>query len=76
MAVLKFQIEICSSVFLCCEKQRGIVVPAVSLALAVLQADAAICKQLLNHTGREAFSKALKKRIVLPENKSTFLIAA
>ena len=58
------------------EKQSGIVVLSGFLTLAVLQANPAIRKQLLNHAGGEVLPDALEKGIVLPENKSTFLIAA
>ena len=64
------------SVLLRGEKQSGIVVFSGFLTLAVLQANAAIRKQLLNHAGGKMLPDALKKGIVLPENKAAILVAA
>lgn len=58
------------------EKQSGIVVLSGFLTFAVLQSNATIRKQLLNHAGGKMLPDTLEKGIVLPENKATFLIAA
>ena len=75
-AILKFQMEVGTSVLFRGEKQSGIVVLSGFLTLAILQANAAIRKQLLNHAGGKMLPDTLEKGIVPPENKATFLVAA
>src|SRR5699024_5303989 len=57
-------------------QDRGVVGLAGALALAVLEAGAAVPQQLIHHLPSRALPEAVKKGVILPDHKAALAVRA
>src|SRR5699024_3177766 len=74
--VLKFQAELGPTIGLGGHQDRGVVGLAGALALAVLEAGAAVPQQLIHHLPSRALPEAVKKGVILPDHKAALAACA
>src|SRR5699024_7948839 len=74
--VLKFQAELGPTIGLGGHQDRGVVGLAGALALAVLEAGAAVPQQLIHHLPGGTLPEAVKKGVILPDHKAALAARA
>src|SRR5699024_3384017 len=74
--VLKFQVKFCPSIGLGGEHHGGVVGLAGALALAVLEAGAAVPQEFVHHLPGGVLAEACKEGVILPDDKAALAARA